>query len=90
MVVVIKPIMFAAVMVPGLAARTRAGWPGGVSFVQMRQLIHGLFAKGRVIGMDIVEIQPMRDVNGITALTAGRLIWNLIAAAVRSGQFDRD
>ncbi len=64
--------------------------PGGVSFVQMRQLIHGLFAKGRVIGMDIVEIQPMRDVNGITALTAGRLIWNLIAAAVRSGQFDRD
>ena len=56
----------------------------------MLKLIHGLFAKGRVMGMDIVEIQPKRDVNGITSLTAGRLIWNFIAAAVRSGQFDRD
>ncbi|MFP6729976.1 MAG: agmatinase [Alphaproteobacteria bacterium] len=64
--------------------------PGGVTYVQMLKLIHGLFAKGRVMGMDIVEIQPKRDVNGITSLTAGRLIWNFIAAAVRSGQFDRD
>jgi agmatinase len=64
--------------------------PGGVTYIQMLKLIHGLFAKGRVMGMDIVEIQPKRDVNGITSLTAGRLIWNFIAAAVRSGQFDRD
>jgi agmatinase len=64
--------------------------PGGVTYVQMLKLIHGLFAKGRVMGMDIVEIQPKHDVNGITSLTAGRLIWNLIAAAVRSGQFGRD
>ncbi len=63
--------------------------PGGVSYQQMRTLIHGLVAKGPVLGMDIVEITPKRDLNGITSLTAGRLIVNLIGAALRAGQFDR-
>ncbi len=62
--------------------------PGGVTYPQMRQLIHGLVGKGRVVGMDIVEITPSRDVNGITAITAGRFICNLIGRAVREGYFD--
>lgn len=62
--------------------------PGGVTYPQMRTLIHGLVNKGRVLGMDIVEITPKRDVNGITAITAGRLICNLIGKAVRAGYFD--
>ena len=37
---------------------------------------------------DIVEITPGRDVNGITALTAGQLILNYIGAAVRAGYFE--
>jgi agmatinase len=40
--------------------------PGGVTFVQARKLIHGLVKKGRVVGMDIVEITPALDVNRIT------------------------
>jgi agmatinase len=63
--------------------------PGGVTFVQARKLIHGLVRKGRVVGMDIVEITPSRDVNCISAITAGRLIVNLIGAAVRAGYFDK-
>ena len=63
--------------------------PGGVTYNQTVELIHGLVAKGPVVGMDIVEITPKRDLNGITALTAGRLIVNLIGAAVRAGQFER-
>jgi agmatinase len=62
--------------------------PGGVTYDQMRMLIHGLVDKGRVVGMDIVEITPKRDVNGITAITAGRFICNLIGKAVRAGYFD--
>ena len=62
--------------------------PGGVSYQQMRTLIHGLVAKGPVLGMDIVEITPKRDLNGITCLTAGRLIVNLMGAALRAGQFE--
>ena len=39
--------------------------------------------------MDIVEITPSKDVNGITAITAGRFICNLIGAAVRQGYFNK-
>ena len=63
--------------------------PGGVTFVQARKLIHGLVRKGRVVGMDVVEITPRDDVNQITCITAGRLIVNLIGMAVRAGHFDQ-
>ena len=63
--------------------------PGGVNYPQMRTLIQGLVKKGNVVGMDIVEITPSRDINGITAVTAGRFICNLIGSAVRAGYFDK-
>lgn len=64
--------------------------PGGVTFVQARKLIHGLVKKGRVVGMDIVEIQPSKDnASKLTCVTAGRLILNLIGASIRAGYFDR-
>lgn len=61
---------------------------GGITYVQMRKLIHGLVKKGRVVGMDIVEITPSIDVNNISCIAAGRLIVNLIGAAVRADYFD--
>jgi len=63
--------------------------PGGLTFHQARKLIHGLVRKGRVVGMDIVEITPNLDVNRITAITACRLIVNLIGAAAGAGYFDK-
>ena len=63
--------------------------PGGVNYSQMRTLIQGLVKKGKVLGMDIVEITPSKDVNGITAITAGRFICNLIGSAVRAGYFKK-
>lgn len=64
--------------------------PGGMTFVQARKLIHGLVKKGRVVGMDIVEIQPSKDnASKLTCVTAGRLIVNLIGAAVKAGYFDK-
>jgi agmatinase len=62
--------------------------PGGLLYHQVRSLIHGLVGKGRLVGMDIVEITPGRDVNGISSLTAGQLILNYIGTAVRAGYFD--
>jgi agmatinase len=71
------------------APAVAAPMPGGVSFLQARRLVRGLVQKGRVVGMDIVEITPKADVNTITCITAGRLIVNLIGTAVRAGYFDR-
>ena len=72
-----------------VAPAVAAPMPGGVTYAQARRLIHGLVAKGRVVGMDVVEITPRADVNQITCITAGRLIVNLIGTAVRAGYFDK-
>ena len=40
-----------------------------------------------MVGMDVVEITPKHDVNQISCITAGRLIVNLIGAAVRADYF---
>ncbi len=61
---------------------------GGLLYPQMHKLIHGLVKKGRVVGMDVVEIAPDRDHNRQTVIAAGRLIYNLIGASVRAGYFD--
>jgi agmatinase len=73
---------------PSVMPAVAAPVPGGLSFQQVRTLIHGLEVRGRVVGMDIVEITPSRDVNQISAVAAGRLMTNLIGAMARAGRFD--
>ncbi len=63
--------------------------PGGITFPEARGLIQGLVRKGRVVGMDVVEITPAADLNRLTAITAGRLFVNLIGTAAQEGYFDR-
>ncbi len=63
--------------------------PGGLTFHQLRKLILGLVSKGRVVGMDIVEIAPSRDVNGHTMIAAARAINMLVGAATEAGYFKR-
>ena len=71
-------------IMPAVMAQT----PGGVTWHQMRKLIHGLVKKGRVLGMDLVEIAPSRDVGTITMVHAERIVCNFIGAAVRAGYCD--
>lgn len=73
---------------PAVMPAVAAPAPGGVTYPQARKLIHGLAAKGRVVGMDIVEITPKFDVNQITAITAGNLILNMIGKTIQAGYFD--
>ena len=51
---------------------------GGLLFPQVRELIHGLQRKGSLVGMDIVELTPSRDLNDISAITVGQLVINFI------------
>ena len=73
---------------PAVMPAVAAPAPGGVTYAQARKLIHGLAVKGRVVGMDIVEITPKCDVNQITAITAGHLILNMIGKTIQAGYFD--
>lgn len=74
-------------MDPSIMPAVAGPAPGGVTYSQMHRLIQGLVRKGRLVGMDVVEITPSRDVNDITSITATRLFTNAIGAAVRAGYF---
>lgn len=65
---------------PGVLARA----PGGLSYWQVANLIHGVARKARIAGFNIVEMVPDQDIDGITALTAARTICNVIGALCRS------
>ena len=73
---------------PTIMPAVLAPTPGGVTWVQMHKLIHGLVNKGRVVGMDIVEIAPTYDVRDLTLVYAERLICNFIGATIRAGYYD--
>ena len=68
-------------IMPAVMAQT----PGGLNWIQTRKLIHGLVKKGRVVGMDLVEIAPKNDVGNTTMIHAERLICNFIGASIRAG-----
>ena len=51
--------------------------PGGLTTREVINLIHGL--KGQLIGADIVEYNPDRDFISVTAMTAGKLLKEIIA-----------
>jgi len=74
---------------PTLMPAVLAPTPGGLDWLQIRQLVHGLVRKGRVVGMDLVELAPAYDVRNLSLINAERLICNFIGASVRAGHCDR-
>lgn len=76
------------VMDPATAPGINAMAFGGIDYFEATNILRGVAAKGRVVGFDIVEIAPQRDVHDITSLLAVRLILNMIGAMAHTGQFD--
>ncbi len=69
------------VLDPTVAPGTGTLEPDGLSFAELDELLKGLPGKGRLVGFDVVEVNPYRDPSGRTAQTAVRLIVDLLAAA---------
>jgi arginase len=57
--------------------------PGGLSVRDVISLIHRI--DGTIVGADIVELNPTRDVNGMTATVCAKLLKELAGIAARSG-----
>ena len=68
-------------MDPTLAPGTGTLEPGGLSFAEIDELMTGLMKKGKLVGMDVVEVNPLRDSSGRTAQTAIRLMIDMLGAA---------
>jgi agmatinase len=69
----IDPTEMPAVMAPT---------PGGLYFRQVAPLLRAVARRHRIVGMDLVEVAPSFDfANGLTCITAGRLILNVLGAS---------
>ncbi len=59
--------------------------PGGLGYWDAVELLHGLAGKADIVGFDIVEFMPARDIQGLAALTAARLVCNVLGLMARAG-----
>ena len=57
--------------------------PGGLSYMQVTDLIAGVAAKARIAGFTMVEFMPKNDRNGTSAYTAARIAANVIGHIAR-------
>jgi agmatinase len=66
-------------IMPGVAART----PGGLTYTQAIDLIAGIGKRAKIAGFDLVEFYPPADIDNLSALTAARLLVNVIGTIAR-------
>lgn len=66
-------------IMPGVAART----PGGLTYTQLINLMAGLSGHAKIVGFNLVEYYPPNDNDGMSALTASRIVVNAIGLIVR-------
>jgi len=71
---------------PGVIPAVLSQVPGGLTYWQVVELIEAVSARSTIIGFDLVELTPDRDINGVGALTAGRIICNLCSILSKATQ----
>lgn len=69
---------------PSVAPGTGSPQPGGLSFRDVAAIVDHLGRRCRIAGADVVELLPSRDVNGLTALTACRMLMLVVGRVARS------
>ncbi len=57
--------------------------PGGLSFLQVTDLIAGIAEKARIAGFAMVEFVPKRDLTGTAAFTAARIAAHVLGHVAR-------
>lgn len=66
-------------IMPAVIGRT----PGGMDYWQVVGLLQGVAAKSRIVGFDLVEFVPERDIDGMGALVASQILVNAIGLIAR-------
>jgi agmatinase len=71
-------------IIPGVIAPA----PGGLTYWQALAILHGIAAKARIAAFNVVEFVPERDVASLGALTAARIIVNVLGLMARQAAPD--
>lgn len=69
-------------VMPAVAAPS----PGGLSFVQLTDMIAAVAGKARIAGFNMVEFVPARDLTGTAAYTAARIALHVMAQVLRQSR----
>lgn len=68
---------------PSIAPGTGTPSHGGFLYYEMLEFLDGLARRGRVVGVDLVEVAPDYDHTGGTAILAAQVLLNLIGRVFR-------
>lgn len=71
------------VLDPAFAPGVSHHEPGGMSTRQALDIIHALEG-ANIVGADIVEFNPRRDINGVTAITAAKILKEISAKILQT------
>jgi agmatinase len=71
------------VLDPSFAAGTATPVPGGLLPCEVRNLLRCVGEKRPVVGMDIVELNPLKDPSGVTCLLACELLLAALGSALQ-------
>jgi len=61
-------------MDPSIAPNTIGRAPGGLSYYKVLELVSAVAHRGTIAAVDVVEIMPEVDIDGIGGLTVSRLV----------------
>ena len=67
---------------PCIAPGTGTPEPGGFTYYEAKAIVRAVAQRSHVVGMDMVEVNPLYDPMEITALHAVRLIFDTVGAAL--------
>jgi agmatinase len=68
------------VLDPAFAPGTGTPAPGGLTYFELRDALRALAKRGRIVGIDLVELAPPYDCAEITTRTASKLLTDFLAA----------
>jgi agmatinase len=68
---------------PAFAPGVSVPSPGGLSSVDTIYLLKSVISSGNIMGLDIVELAPDYDINGMTASVAARILSECIASFIK-------
>jgi len=72
------------VLDPSIMPAVGAPTPGGLDYLPLIEIIQGAARRNRIIGVCLVEFVPEKDLHNLGAITAMRVVWNVIGAVARA------
>lgn len=75
---------------PAIAPGTSSPEPSGLTYEEVRAILQAAANICRVVGLDVVEVNPYLDPGGATSLLAARLVIEAMAFTYESERLSRD